>query len=861
MGMVVDPIVGNPALQNAMQILDQISDIGRAMPFVAPAFMLLKIIIDVERKAQDVDTKCNDLLERITFMLGHIPVLKRIDADSATRSVIQRMNDALKDAAALITAYRKQGFVARRLNLNNRERFATCANSINTCCKDLMISLQIHQTDKITILTRAIPTDGHDEEARTFISSHGGVEDVTHNRELVEEFAKQQHLTIDDMVMEQLNAGLNETIEKNQKRLEEMLSSNVDAAVIYGLKGLAAEMDALEAEQRFTCVQCNKEFRHSTNGSKACSFHRAEHKPYSERYYSCCGATSPCEFRFHRVKHHCDYPYGNFFEYVREILCYGNTVDWRSSLGDTNLETDEDQMCSVGKLLRTKAKASLLEIPTMIVTVGTVSYRDPYFFDAFTAKELQSVAAALSLTGDKVIFRTSPSDSEYAMAEWILSSGDITGVRLTAKAATSESPWVQECHLDLSTCSLKGSVVTISEGGLSSYKPGSPYVLPSTVRIGAELKEEPLRAVRTNFKSRSSDNFPLMLKCTSDPPLSARGYTSYEEDFFDGVVSAFNNQPLASQKVFTIASVSAFYRLIGNEEYSPVRSCEIREPQLPISIEPSQISRLKFLISVPRSKEDAALGIRADTNAFVARNKPLRIKIVAENMEGEKCSLVMEYVYQPHTLAKSGKDDLAFFYFDNPITMERAKITVQKLTQGSFRPGFQFYYREVAEKRLTKLVYEALRTGVTEIDLNIGLEMSEGRWEWSAYALIDLSCRRVYAFKVILHDGKKVDKKRFGCMGYMLCPEYGRVIDSPRTIQYATESAKLPDLEPYTIPSFEIDDTVDDHGPEVHSGSSNSGNSVSTGSAGVQLVVPEELNRRLSSIESSLSNCHVLRRH
>ncbi|TFK31413.1 hypothetical protein BDQ12DRAFT_671884, partial [Crucibulum laeve] len=144
-GMVVDPMVGNPYLQSAMQILDQLADIGKAAPFIAPAFVLLKIIIDVEKRAQDVDAKCNDLLERINFMLGHLPDVKDLDVSGSTQRVIQRMITALKDAAALISAYRKQGRIVRRLSLNNREKFTTCAAAITTCTTDLMLSLQIHQ--------------------------------------------------------------------------------------------------------------------------------------------------------------------------------------------------------------------------------------------------------------------------------------------------------------------------------------------------------------------------------------------------------------------------------------------------------------------------------------------------------------------------------------------------------------------------------------------------------------------------------------------------------------------------------------------------------------------------------------------
>jgi bacterioferritin (cytochrome b1) len=87
--------------------------VGKAIPFVAPAFILLKVIIDLERRAQDADAKCTDLIERVTFMLSHLPALEKVEILPATRHAIDRMNEALKEAAALIAAYRKQSRVVR----------------------------------------------------------------------------------------------------------------------------------------------------------------------------------------------------------------------------------------------------------------------------------------------------------------------------------------------------------------------------------------------------------------------------------------------------------------------------------------------------------------------------------------------------------------------------------------------------------------------------------------------------------------------------------------------------------------------------------------------------------------------------
>jgi hypothetical protein len=75
-----------------------------------------------------------------------------------TRLVFDRMITALRDAASLIQAYRKQSLIARRLNVSNWDKFASCVHSVNTCSNDLMMSLQIHQSGQLEILTHSVPT-------------------------------------------------------------------------------------------------------------------------------------------------------------------------------------------------------------------------------------------------------------------------------------------------------------------------------------------------------------------------------------------------------------------------------------------------------------------------------------------------------------------------------------------------------------------------------------------------------------------------------------------------------------------------------------------------------------------------------
>ncbi|KAF8530726.1 hypothetical protein JB92DRAFT_3106168 [Gautieria morchelliformis] len=856
-----DPVLPNPIqamsnepiIENAIHILDQVSDLGKAMPFVAPAFVLLKFIIEVEKKARDADAKCSDLLERITFMLSHLPALKTVEIIKPTQLVIERMNGILKDAASLIAAYRKQGAVARRLHLNNKDKFIAAVDAINTCSTDIMISLQIHQTTRLDILTRGVPADPEDEAAREFVARHGDLDDFKDNPELVSEFAKQLHLQMDEEVMEQLHTNITDTMQQTMGRLEGMLAGNINSAIVDGLKALAAEMHTSEAQQHFICVQCEKDYTNTSNGPQSCFIHPAAYDSWT-RIYPCCGeASKPCQYRSHRSAHHTDYPYAEFFPYVHRIIGYVSTVQSWVSVEDTNLEDNTAQQASAGRLLRWASRTNLIEEPTILITVGTFRHDKPYYFHTFTAEDLESVAEAIRLTGKTVIYRTPSKTSEFAMAEWLLSdTNKVSGIRLTAHSATSDSPFIRVCFIDPVTCTMSGDVLTLSEGGFISYNPASPYLLPETVRISPAISDVPLRAPRTNFKTRTSSALRVILKTMSDPPLAANVQVQPRgKDYFTGEVAVFNNNLAGSSNPITIASVKALFRLVGDKDYTPVNRVDLLDnAQLPITIEPRQSWRIKFEAVVPHSKEDSNLDLGCSYRALVARDRPLRLKLVLQDIENEECSIVLEYVFNPWTFDTAKDGDLGYFYFDDPVRVDRYYIRVTKPDDNVIdMNGWRF-----EQTRLERVVYQAIKSGETEIDLKVNEERLHGIWEWNAWALVDLSCRRVYAFKIVMKEGKLVSTKRFGCLGYVLCPSYGDTPKVSRPIHRAIEKVKLPKLEPYAVPPFPTDDDLDDFVPEppvpVHPINSTA---APASTSGGQLVISEDLERRLTSIDSNLS--------
>ncbi|KAF5364595.1 hypothetical protein D9758_005586 [Tetrapyrgos nigripes] len=839
----------NSYIQSASQVLNHLSGVSHLLPFVIPAVIILKVIIGIEERARDVDVKCADLVQRISFMVSHLPMLQNVEITDATSQVLGHMNDVLKRCTALIEAYRKQSTVARRLNLKNKDRFAHCAKSLGDCTNDLMVSLQIHQTTKLDILSRSIPTDQEDKAAEAFVASHGGVQAVTSNEELVKQFASQAHLKLEEGFMEQLNENITEVMGKNQEELERKLNASVATSIVDGLKGLAAQMNEAEKEQTFKCVQCDKDYKESTNGEKSCSFHRADYDSWS-RNHPCCDTKNPCQFGSHRAKHHCDYPYGPFFPYAWKIINYCDTVDTWAEVQDTNLETGEEPLACVGQLLRWQTRGGQPDEPTMLIRVGRIWYKGKYFFQTYTAKDLEILSKVVHITHQRVICRTSFSEEEYAMAEWVVSPrGTITGVKVTTKVATSSKPYVKECPLNISNCSQSGEVITLSEGGLRSYIPDSPYILPETQRVSPELCTEVLRPLRTDFKTRTAPNLPVIIKPVSEPPLAANPqFASTEKDYFTGSISVFNKHASGSNNPISIASVKAFYRLVGDETYRPVGSFEFVEAApLPVTIEPRQTWTMKFGVYVPRSEEDVKLGIKWWDRGFIARNRPLRLKLVVTDIEDEEASLVLEYICNHFKPEKAGNDDLAFFYIDDPKAWQRNYVHVEKLDDGGVKIHDQFDV-----KGLQKIVYRALKSGESEVDLEVGQVKDAGEpseWEWKAWALVDLSCQRVYAFKVLITRGI-VGKKGFACLGYVACPEYGEVINEKRPTSYAEEKVSFPDLDPLVEESTSWDDTVDD---KIEAPPSAAPTATLAPTAAGQLAIPEELTQRLVSIDTSLS--------
>lgn len=291
----------------------------------------------------------------------------------------------------------------------------------------------------------------------------------------------------------------------------------------------------------------------------------------------------------------------------------------------------------------------------------------------------------------------------------------------------------------------------------------------------------------------------------------------------------FNKHSADSSNPITIASASAFFRFLGDKEYSPagISVTDI----LPVTIQPRHSVSLKFKVNVPHDM------------AFMIYHRPLRLKLVLTDFEDEQCSLVFEHICWPFFMEKAHSNDLGFF-FDDYVGCAR-RVRIRSATDkngvveivGSMNIGLT----TIKVKALQEIVYKALKTGETEVEL---FAFDGGGSKQSALALIDLSCRRVYAFKILLNEEKLGQRPRFGCLGYVVCPEYG-VVNETRPIQYAAERVQLPDFEPYAADDVVSDDTIDDIIPEPPE--------PAVPLSVISQVLSNDLNQRLASIDKNLS--------
>ncbi|KAI1288891.1 hypothetical protein EDD11_009565 [Mortierella claussenii] len=812
----------NPILNNMIQLADKLVDVGKSVPFIAPAFVILKIIIDIEQKAREADEKCQDLMERINFMVSHVLVLEQIEVIETLKTVLQRVQETLKEAAALIEAYRKQGKIVRRLKMSNTQNFEAMASRITSCSSDLMMSLQIQQTGDLSVLKRAVPRD---LAAETFIKEHGGQEAINNDPELVKAFADKMHLAMSDQVMTQMQSNMQEVMAQNQQQIEDLIRASSSNNIAVTIKAIATQQREWEAERKLTCVQCNKEYNVSANGPQACVFHSAVGN--YDRYH-CCNKTSPCQTGYHQPEHHSKYPYSNFYPWSYGILGHSDTVDYWVKVVELDLEEEEEsaQLARVGQLIRWRTWGELVTTPLMLINIGHVQDDLLHYMEILDVAAVEEERRRVIKSGNTRIFKNAAENetSAYSMGEWILDqeTQQITGIKLTVKVKSNKAPTICIVPMDPKELKMPSESVVqyLSRGEWQMFKPDRPYEFPETIQLGPRLRETRLREPRT-FKTKAPADYPIVLLPTSEMVANNSPRTARRDvDRFLGHWRALNRAPLSSQNQVIFLSAKAEYRLVGETEYKPVNDFGLRQDiKFPLSVAPSQVIDIPFEFTVNKPET-----VRKDTMRAVSINfanltiqRPLRARITLTDIEGNNISLVQEYVHPVRGIESRTEEDIGYFFVDDLDfclrTIVRIKTSNDPSTHFIRVQGGLMMAEKVTEMDLHRIAYKAQKTGVSQVDMKLGV--SNMGLDWKIWALVDLNCRRVYGFKVLLYPGSSTPIKIAATLGYAACPYYGGDDLETRPIRYAEETKIVPEVVHCDIVAIVEDDALDDDVPQA----------------------------------------------
>ncbi|KAG0274765.1 hypothetical protein BGZ95_009490 [Linnemannia exigua] len=455
----------------------------------------------------------------------------------------------------------------------------------------------------------------------------------------------------------------------------------------------------------------------------------------------------------------------------------------------------------------------------MLVNVGHVQDDMTYYLEVFDVASLEDTRKRILRTGQTCIFRNAP-DTEtatFSMGEWVLDeeTQQIAGIKLTVKVASSETPTVCIVPLDplLLTMPDEASVQYLSRCSGTAYKPDRPYEFPETVQLGPIIRASRLREPRSFRTKTSSPNIPLLI--TPAWEMVANNdvrFANNREDRFRGTWRALNRSPLSSQKQTIILSVKFEYRLVGEPTYKPVKSFALRNGvKLPITIAPSQAVDIpwEFLVDKPEDCQGGSL--LAINYAHLTIHQPLRLRVTFTDIEGEEVSFIQEYVHGVMGSILPEPEDLGFFFVDKINHCQRTIVKISKspnpdryflgITAG-FMPT-----NKITEVDLCKIVAKAEKTGITEVDMKLGVK--DMGIDWTIWALVDLSCRRVYGFKVLLYHGSMTKERVSASLGYAPCPIYGGDDLETRPIQYAEESKIVPNVAHWDDIVVVEDDDVD----------------------------------------------------
>ncbi|KAJ3312590.1 hypothetical protein HDV04_002907 [Boothiomyces sp. JEL0838] len=538
------------------------------------------------------------------------------------------------------------------------------------------------------------------------------------------------------------------------------------------------------AAEILKCVQCDSTFKPEENIPGACSFHKTCYTNYGS--YMCCGKDTPCELNRHRTEHHMDYVYGAFIDRANSVTQYSNTTNEWETLEQSY--EDNTEKVFVGELLRWTTNSVLITEPLIVLQVGILRLSGGNYFNTFSGKDLVKLAAGKQ-PGEVIQIAYSGNNERYSKAEWVVGSeGKINQIKISIQVDPVEGSYSRLIEFNPDTLQIISKKVL--SDGLVIYKSKQVYVLPPLKKVGSDIFVPKYKA-KQDFRTQGDFAGQVLLsvlECKANPQ-----HAHTDCDLFVGEVSCFNHSESGNTAV--IAIIKAEYRLIGDE----YQSCEIEtDLKCPFAVENFKSQKLRFTIKVPRTEADAKLQIKWWDRALVARDRPLRVKITFQNHKGQNSSIIYEYVLNHFKYETKNDEDLAFIYLDDPFTCTRVYVRAKVDSDSTLileNTGLTF-----TKADLNKLVLRAKKEGVSQINLECNSKRDET--DILVWALVDMNCNKVYAFKVQLAS------KIGAALGYVPVPSYSNT-EAIMDISYASETDSFPNIRPPEVVHYAQEDNLD----------------------------------------------------
>jgi len=236
--------------------------------------------------------------------------------------------------------------------------------------------------------------------------------------------------------------------------------------------------------------------------------------------------------------------------------------------------------------------------------------------------------------------------------------------------------------------------------------------------------------------------------------------------------------------------------------------------------------------------------------SWIARYKPLRLKLTFEDVNENKSYQIIEYVNPLPTIREASDQDKLNIYVDNPEMMCRENFYIRDEDLENDKV-FNLNGTTYSVDEVNKIVYKAIKEDKYEY-LLVSKKVEE--FEWEAFGLIDSGCKRMYGIKVLLQN------KFAATMGYYTLPLYKSSKENGDSKVGLTEMIGIPARDKISVDDEDVDHEKGEDGlGDLKSNSSKGGEvNVSGNNAnmngGLEGIIPllNSLDNKMDRIAGSL---------